>query len=69
MGQASIDIRFACGHRMSLGRDADTSSVRCECGERRVSYVAAPPPRFTGTADGPHVTRVELEPIKVSFGE
>ncbi len=70
MGRTSIDLRFLCGHKQSMGMDADLSSVACEqCGERRVSFVAAPSPSFRGTVTGPHATTVDLDPIKVSFGE
>ena len=70
MGRTSIDIRFRCGHRQSLGRDDDMTSVQCaSCGERRVAYVAAPSPTFVGTATGPHVTTTDLDPVKVSFGD
>lgn len=57
-----IRIRFACGHTRLLGSDAGEVSVECEtCGERRVSSVTAPPPRFRGVncaVEGPHVSHV-----------
>jgi hypothetical protein len=70
MGRTSIDLRFLCGHTVSMGMGADLSSVACEqCGERRVSYVNAPSPSFRGTVSGPHATTTDLDPIKVRFGE
>ena len=70
MGQTSIDLRFRCGHRASLGRDTDMASVQCpQCGERRISYVTAPSPVFRGTATGPHVTTDALDPITITLGE
>lgn len=43
----SIHVRFACGHALSLGSEADVVSVECAtCGERLVQSVSAPPPQF-----------------------
>lgn len=47
-----IAIRFACGHALT-GPD-DLATAECPvCGERRVSRVTAPAPRFVGMVTGP----------------
>ena len=50
----SIIVRFACGHAgQELGESADAAPTCPVCGERRVSHVQAPPPRFRGAVRGP----------------
>lgn len=63
---ASIDLRLACGCGASLGSDGNV--IPCVAHRvSRVVFVTAPAPRIRGTASGPHVTTIELEPIKVNF--
>lgn len=69
VARTSIDVRFVCGHKVSLGRDGDLGEGCPTCGERKVAYVAAPTPSFRGTATGPHVETIEMEPVKVTFGD
>lgn len=47
-----ITVRFACGHAESVDVKVVDTPV-CWCGERRVSHVDAPRPRFRGVAQGP----------------
>lgn len=47
-----ITIVFACGHRLDWA-DEKTQPVCPECGDRRVSRVTAPPPRFRGVGSSP----------------
>lgn len=58
-----VRVRFACGEQLSLGRDADLTSVCCaHCGERRIAHVSAPPPRIKAVnceASGPLVEIVQ----------
>ena len=50
----SIIVRFACGHAgQELGEVVDAAPTCPICGERRVSHVQAPPPRFRGAVRGP----------------
>lgn len=60
-----MTITFACGHRVTLGTVGDTPPV-CECGERQISTVKAPAPRFTGACQGPLAVTVSLPAVPVS---
>lgn len=58
-------LAFRCGHR---GTFRENQVPQCpECGEQGIARAMAPPPRFTGTATGPHVTTQALEPITVNL--
>lgn len=60
----SVRLTFACGHGQAW---SDGQEPRCEqCGERRVSRVTAPAPRFRGVCTGPSATREDLGPVPVS---
>lgn len=60
-----MTLRFACGHAVS---GADITTAQCQtCGERRVSHVQAPPPRFTGLVLGPCATFQDLPAQPVSL--
>lgn len=63
----AITVTFACGHRLS-GSDQMTDPVCPTCGERRVTRVAAPPPRFTGVVHGPCATFQDLpaQPVRLA---
>ena len=63
----SISVRFACGHpRQELGEAVDAAPTCPICGERRVSHVQAPPPRFRGAVRGPCVVsdRGSASPVR-----
>lgn len=62
---ASITVTYACGHTQSIGANSDTPPI-CECGERRVSRVSAPAPRFRGICQGPSASMVALEAVPVN---
>lgn len=47
-----IRVTFACGHVVTVSESAETPP-QCDCGERRVSRVKAPPPRFRGACETP----------------
>ena len=52
-----ITLRFACRHRITFTDTDQPSAPVCPtCGERRVSHVTAPAPRFSGMAGGPCAT-------------
>jgi len=54
-----MTVTFACGHTATV---ESTDTPVCHCGERRVSRVDAPPPRFHGVATGPYCdTKKEAE--------
>lgn len=40
-----IYVRFVCGHEVVIPASLPVTALACECGERRVSTVKAPPPR------------------------
>ena len=40
-----ITVTFACGHSQQVNENV-TEAPMCRCGERRVSRVKAPAPRF-----------------------
>lgn len=61
-----ITIIFACGHTTDV--DDPVAPPICACGERRISHVKAPPPRFVGACRGPHATYRELPGIGVPLG-
>lgn len=61
----SITIRFACGHGFSLEPTSDVAPVCPTCGERRVSRVDAPAPRFTGWVTGPSAESAPLPAVPV----
>lgn len=46
---------WACGHRGVVSSDVSEAPVCPHCGERRVSDVKAPAPRFRGPVTGPCV--------------
>lgn len=48
-----ITIRFACGHQLYVPDTIETAPQCICCGETRVRFVAARPPRFTGAGQGP----------------
>ena len=61
MAGADVRVRFVCGCIVRLGSD-DTIPQCAEHAERRVSHVAAPPPRIRAVdcdATGPWVTRAD----------
>ena len=60
----SVRITFACGHGQAW---QDGGAPICAtCGERRVSRVKAPAPRFRGVCVGPSATRDALAAVPVS---
>lgn len=62
-----ISLRFACGHAFDLD-DATSAPVCPTCGERRVSRVTAPAPRFTGFCSGPSAdTNLALKAVPVAI--
>ena len=59
-----IKVQFACGH--TLTSPDDMTHAQCPaCGERRVSRVTAPAPRFRGLVDGPCATFEVLPAVPV----
>lgn len=48
-----MTVKFACGHHQDVPESIDQAPVCATCGERRVSRVDAPKPRFRGIATGP----------------
>ena len=61
-----IRLTFACGHRFTLD-DANTAPLCPACGERRVSRVTAPPPRFVGCCQGPTAETKALEGLPIGI--
>jgi hypothetical protein len=61
-----ITITFLCGHtREMTGNEA--GELCCGCGERQVTKIDAPAPRFTGHVQGPHAEFKNLDPQPVTF--
>lgn len=58
-------ITFACGHTQKRDASVDTPPL-CGCGERRVSRVVAPAPRFRGACLGPHAVQEALTGVAVA---
>lgn len=61
-----IRLTFACGHRFTLD-DANTAPICPACGERRVSLVTAPAPRFSGFCQGPSADAQALAAIPIAL--
>lgn len=55
----AITVTFACGHAVTVENDVKDAPVCPQCGQRRVSKVKAPAPRFTGSCSGPFVKQVQ----------
>ena len=63
---ASIVLRLRCGCTSTV--DPEGAVIACPLHhETRVVSVSAPTPRIRGTASGPHVTTVDLEPFTGTF--
>lgn len=60
-----ITVTYACGHTANVSAKGDVPPI-CECGERRVSRVKAPAPRFRGVCQGPSAVTVDLPAMPVS---
>jgi hypothetical protein len=60
-----VTIQFVCQHRLS--GDDPVRAVCPTCGERRVSRVFAPHPRFRGTVNGPYAEYQDLPPEAVRW--
>lgn len=61
-----MKVRFVCGHTQTA--KGDEVRLACnECGEHRVTAVAARAPRFTGHCRGPHATFKALKAKAVSL--
>jgi DNA-directed RNA polymerase subunit RPC12/RpoP len=63
-----VTITFACGHRLSSANAPD-QAVCPTCGDRRVSRVKAPAPRFHGTVVGPCATYEDLPAVPVRLAK
>lgn len=51
-----MTIWFTCGHALDLD-DVAEPPVCPQCGERQITNVKAPAPRFTGACSGPVVVK------------
>ena len=59
-----ISVTFACAHRFDL--ELSDMAPECPtCGERRVSRVTAPAPRFTGWVTGPSAEPAPLPGVPI----
>lgn len=63
-----IRVRMACGHPLEWDETQPAPPV-CACGDRRVSRVTAPAPRFVGVARGPSVETTPLPPVAVDLSQ
>lgn len=62
-----ITIRFACGHGFTIDASVSAAPVCPTCGERRVSRVLAPAPKFTGFCSGPSAESKALEGTPIAI--
>lgn len=51
-----MTITFKCGHSVQMD-DVQQAPVCKDCGERQISNVNAPAPRFKGACSGPVVVK------------
>ena len=51
-----MTISFKCGHSLDVD-DVTNAPVCTQCGERQISNVTAPAPKFRGACSGPLVVK------------
>ncbi len=61
-----VTVRFACEHELKVG-DNPAATPQCSCGEKRVTRVHAPPPRFSGACSGPYAVMKAVTPAVVNL--
>ena len=61
-----MTITFACQCAPLTVSDVGDTPPVCRCGERRISDVKAPAPRFRGVCQGPSATYTHAEPAIVN---
>ena len=59
---SAIEVRFACGHKGTVGVAQDTPPICGACGETWIVRTMARAPRFVGTCSGPYAETQGLEP-------
>jgi len=65
-----MKAEFRCGHVGIVPElKADEQPICLQCGTVGVARSFAPPPRFRGTAMGPHVDPCDLPAITVSLAQ
>lgn len=63
-----ITVRFACSHGFQI--EPTSAAPECPtCGERRVSRVTAPAPRFSGWCSGPSAESAPLPAIPIPLSK
>jgi len=62
-----IRLTFACGHAFSIDAAVSDAPLCPACGERRVSRVTAPPPKFVGCCQGPSAEQKALEGLPIGI--
>lgn len=62
-----ITVTFACGHGFALDPSVAVAPECPTCGERRVSRVTAPAPRFTGWCSGPSAESTPLPAVPIAI--